>query len=55
MDGEPRRSLAGHVDLGRTYTGSEWPLRNEGFSTVPRTPNASSAPGEGGSPEGGAV
>jgi len=26
VDGEPRRTLAGHVDLGRTYTGREWPL-----------------------------
>lgn len=26
VDGEPRRTLAGHVDLTRTFTGREWPL-----------------------------
>jgi hypothetical protein len=26
VDGEPRRTLAGHVDLERTFDGSEWPL-----------------------------
>ena len=36
VDGEPRRSLSGHVDLERTYTGSEWPLLNEGFRPVQR-------------------
>jgi hypothetical protein len=26
VDGEPRRTLAGHLDLERTFDGSEWPL-----------------------------
>jgi len=25
IDGEPRRTLSGHVDLSRTFDGSEWP------------------------------
>ncbi|MDH3284397.1 MAG: GerMN domain-containing protein [Acidobacteriota bacterium] len=25
VDGEPRRTLAGHVDISRTFTGREWP------------------------------
>ena len=29
VDGEPRRTLAGHVDLERTFSGSEWPLAGE--------------------------
>ncbi len=29
VDGEARRSLAGHVDLRRTFTGREWPLASE--------------------------
>jgi hypothetical protein len=29
VDGEPRRSLTGHVDATRTFTGSEWPLVGE--------------------------
>ncbi|GAB4223418.1 MAG: hypothetical protein Kow0062_23560 [Acidobacteriota bacterium] len=35
VDGEPRRTLAGHVDLSRTFTGREWPLASElGQETV---------------------
>ncbi len=44
VDGEPRRSLAGHVDLERTYTGTEWPLLNEGFRPIDRPPSASASP-----------
>jgi hypothetical protein len=29
VDGEPRRTLAGHVDLERTFLGNEWPLAGE--------------------------
>lgn len=29
VGGEPRRTLAGHVDLGRTYRGTEWPVVGE--------------------------
>lgn len=29
VDGEPRRTLIGHVDLSRTFTGLEWPSASE--------------------------
>jgi hypothetical protein len=29
VDGEPRRTLAGHLDLERTFRGTEWPLAGE--------------------------
>lgn len=30
VDGGPRETLAGHVDLGRTYSGREWPTTGGG-------------------------
>ena len=30
VEGETRRTLAGHVDLSRTWTGNEWPAAGEG-------------------------
>jgi len=41
VDGEPRRTLAGHVDLSRTFTGREWPLASE---LEPETVAAAEAP-----------
>ena len=38
VDGRPRKSLAGHVDLTRTYTGQEWPVI--GGPPVPPQPKA---------------
>jgi hypothetical protein len=29
VDGRTRRSLAGHVDISRTFTGAEWPVEGE--------------------------
>ncbi len=34
VGGEDRRTLAGHVDLGRTYRGDEWPLVGEENGSV---------------------
>jgi hypothetical protein len=36
VDGEPRRTLAGHLDLSRTFTGAEWPLADEEVSSKER-------------------
>lgn len=35
IDGEPRRTLAGHVDLSRTFTGAEWPTRGDLATAMP--------------------
>ncbi len=35
IDGEPRRTLAGHVDLSRTFTGAEWPTRGDLATALP--------------------
>lgn len=35
IDGEPRRTLAGHVDLTRTFTGAEWPTSGDLATALP--------------------
>jgi hypothetical protein len=46
VDGHPRTTLAGHVDLQRTYTGREWPALDD--ETQPAEP----APPDGAPPDG---
>lgn len=43
IDGEPRRTLSGHVDIGRTFSGSEWPLARERYGP-PAPPAAGGRP-----------
>lgn len=48
VDGRPRATLAGHVDLMRTYTGREWPSTDEASNAVPPSPDGSTpADGDG--------
>ncbi len=44
IDGRPHDTLAGHVDLTRTYTGAEWPATG-GLPAAPPEGEAAPAPG----------
>jgi hypothetical protein len=46
VDGEPRRTLAGHVDLERTFRGTEWPLAGETGGRSRRGPVHGGSPPE---------
>ncbi len=44
VDGGPRETLAGHVDLGRTYSGQEWPTTGGDDAAAP-APQGEGRPG----------
>ncbi len=50
IDGRPHDTLAGHVDLTRTYTGAEWPATG-GLPAAPPGGEAAPAPAPGTAPE----
>lgn len=44
VDGRPRQTLAGHVDLTRTYTGREWPAIGGSAASPPPPPETPAPP-----------